>query len=432
MLQASDISGKCLLGFSAALALFAPLHAEAKGGFSVLYAFQGGNDGANPAAGLTADKQGNFYGTTNTGGSETDCGEGPLGCGTVFKLAPSGTETVLHSFCSQAKCTDGAYPASGLIEDKKGDLTGTTYGGGNTGCYGFGCGTVFRLARNGRETVLHTFAGGSDGAWPIAGLIVDEKGNFYGTTFEGGSAGCGGTGCGTIFKVASDGTETVLYAFTGGTDGNYPHGSLIVDKQGNLYGTASAGGNNGCDGVGCGTVFKLAPNGALHVLYTFAGGNDGSDPVGSLLADAKGNFYTTTSGGGDTACNSGYGCGTVVEIAAHGQESVLHAFSGARDGALPQAGMLEDDKGNFYGTATEGGGGGCSGLGCGTVWKLAPDGKLEVLYRFTGGSDGDGPAGSLILDGGDLYSSASAGGGSSCMNPEGMVIGCGTLFKVEE
>jgi uncharacterized repeat protein (TIGR03803 family) len=254
---------------------------------TVLHSFAGGGDGTYPDAPLIADRQGNFYGTTNEGGD----GECDFGCGTVFKLATDGTKTIVHSFTG----TDGANPFSGLIADKQGNFYGTTWSGN---------GNVFKLTSDGVLTVLYAFKGRSDGAAPYAGLIADDKGNLYGTTEIGGGTGCyNQMGCGTVFKLAADGTETVLHAFAGGADGSVPFAGLVADRQGNLYGTTYRGGGTGCDGDGCGTE---------TVLHAFTGGNDGAWPYASLILDKHGNLFGTASAG-NGGCGS-FGCGVVFEL----------------------------------------------------------------------------------------------------------------------
>lgn len=301
---------------------------------SVLYSFTGGSDGGTPVGGLLKDSAGNLYSTTYFGGAG--------GAGTVFKLAPGGAETVLYSFTGG---NDGGYPPAGLIKDKAGDFYGTTQGGG-TGS----AGTVFELAPNGTETVLYSFTGGSDGNAPFAGVIRDRAGNLYGTTYGGGS-----TGNGTVFKLAPDGTETVLYSFTGGSDGGTPVAGLIMDRAGNLYGTTYVGGA-GAEG----TVFKLAPDGSETVLYSFTGGIDGGQPVAGLDQRA-GHLYGTASAGGAD------GSGVAFRITPFGTETVLHSFAGGSDGATPYAGLIVDGAGNLYGTTIQGGSG-----ANGIVFALSP------------------------------------------------------------
>jgi uncharacterized repeat protein (TIGR03803 family) len=176
-----------------------------------------------------------------------------------------------------------------------------------------GCGVVFKISSSGMETVLHDFQGGADGNFPQSSLIVDSSGNLYGTTYYGGSSGCN-YGCGTIFKLTPDGTETVLYAFQGGADGKFPVAGVTRDLQGNLYGTAIGGGDLECNaGFGCGTVFKLAPDGSFTVLHAFQGA-DGADPVGGLVADGSGNLYGTAEEGGTVSAICPGGCGTVFKL----------------------------------------------------------------------------------------------------------------------
>jgi uncharacterized repeat protein (TIGR03803 family) len=324
-------------GCGLALALLIPVGgAHAKSRETVLYSFTGGADGGNPFAGLIEDKSGNFYGTTVEGGADGD--------GTVFKLAPNGTKTVLLSFTG----ADGSGPQAGLIMDKKGNLYGTTvFGGAHNG------GTVFEVAPDGTETVLYSFKGGTDGTFPEAGLIMDRKGNLYGTTDEGGAP----VDYGTVFRLAPDGTETVLYEFKGGSDGAFPVAALVADSAGNLYGTTAAEGAGGN-----GIVFEVAPDGAETVLLSFTGA-DGAAPQAGLIMSKKGKLYGTTLFGGANDF------GTVFKFASDGTETVLYSFDSAvngADGFEPYAGVIEDESGNLYGT-TYGGG----PDGGGTVFKIS-------------------------------------------------------------
>jgi uncharacterized repeat protein (TIGR03803 family) len=204
-------------------------------------------DGDAPVAGLTMDAAGNLYGTTSRGGT--------VGVGLVFRLDPSGKETVLHSF---KDLPDGAFPVGDLTRDAKGNLYGTTSGGGYNHRYcNFGCGTIFKLAPSGKETVLYRFPGVSTGVHPSGSVILDAAGNLYGTTPHGGGYGCGGTGCGVVFKLGKTGRETVAYKFSDGADGRYPTSTLVRDASGAFYGTSANGGQfNGCS---CGVVFRLTP-----------------------------------------------------------------------------------------------------------------------------------------------------------------------------
>jgi uncharacterized repeat protein (TIGR03803 family) len=275
---------------------------------------------------------------------------------TLTVPAQAGTLKVLYTFTGGA---DGGFPQSSLIEDAAGNLYGTAELGGNLDCAPpGGCGTVFELTTAGKLIVLHTFVGGTDGASPYAALLMDAAGNLYGTTSAGGGAkGCFGNGCGTVFKIDPKGNETVLYRFQGGADGGLPYSTLIMDTAGKFYGTTQAGGDLSCGlgSTGCGTVFKMTKTGKETVLYSFKGGADGAYPGNeSLVLDSKGNLYGTTSDGGDVSCNPPNGCGTVFMRAKTGTETVLHAFTGVADGSFPESGVILANN-ILYGTAAAGG-----------------------------------------------------------------------------
>jgi len=356
--------------------------------FKVLYTFQGSSDGGEPYAGLVRDSAGNLYGTAISSGA--------FGWGVVFKVDTSGTETVPHSFGDGS--TDGRTPYGGLVRDKAGNLYGTTYEGGGIGCVD-GCGTVFKVDTTGTETVLHSFAGGTtDGCFPYAGLFLDKAGNLYGTT-----QACGASSFGTVFRLSKSGKETILHNFAGGTaDGANPlYGSLLMDTKGALYGVAQYGGT-----ANQGVVYKLNPGGALRVLYSFAGGTtDGCNPDGTPAMDTLGNLYGTA-----VACGSS-NMGIVWKVNRSRKEKVLHNFAGgAKDGADPIAGVILDANGNLYGDTQYGGGSGCFGTGCGTVYKVSATGKLTLLHIFVG-SEGALPFGGVIRDTkGNLYGTACLGG----------------------
>jgi uncharacterized repeat protein (TIGR03803 family) len=350
---------------------------------SVLYSFAAGSDGGGPGAGLIQGTDGNFYGTTIVGGTSNN--------GTLFEVTPAGVETVLYSF---AGGSDGANPYGGLIQGTDGNFYGMTYIGGTSGH-----GTVFMVTPTGIETVLYSFAGGNDGASPFAALIQGADGDFYGTTQYGGPSNAG-----TVFKVTPSGLETVLYAFTGGSDGSNPTVQLIQDTDGNLYGTTGYGG-----AFGSGTVFKVTPPGVETILYSFIGGNDGANPFVGLIQGADGNFYGTTYGGGTASA------GTVFKITPGGVETVLYSFAGGNDGANPIAALVQSADGNFYGTTILGG-----ASGVGTIFKITPTGVETVLYTFTGGNDGGNPTPGLIQGAdGNFYGTTELGGTSNN----------GTVFK---
>jgi uncharacterized repeat protein (TIGR03803 family) len=365
-------------------------------------------------------------------------GAGKIDEATAADAAATYSFSVLYNFCSDPNCTDGAQSFSGLIQDEAGNLYGTTFGGGANGE-----GAVFKLDSTGHITILYSFcslSGCTDGTYPEAGLIADPEGNLYGTT-EGGGDGSADTcknqsivGCGTVFKVDTTGHETVLYSFCselGCADGSLPVAGLTRDAAGNLYGTTQNGGNGStvCIGEGCGTVFKLEPNGHYSVLYKFcsvSGCTDGATPMAGLLLDAAGNLYGTTLGGGlppkepcENYDSQTDGCGTVFKIDSAGHYSVLYKFcsvSGCIDGDNPVAGLIEDDEGNLYGTASQGGDTG------GAVFKLDSQGQETTLYRFIGEADGGNPVGGLVRDAaGNLYGTTQSGGAT----------GSGTVFEVD-
>jgi uncharacterized repeat protein (TIGR03803 family) len=399
---------------------------------TTLYSFTGSPDGAYPTASLLRDAQGRLYGTTEAGGN-TGCyidqnrqAQVGAGCGTVYRLDPAGKETVLYTFTGGA---DGGIPVAGLITEGDGKLYGTTVAGGTSQtCNGYiGCGVVFSLsppAMQGApwsETVLYTFTGGADGGTPFASLITDGDGNLYGTTFSEGSHGGG-----VVFEVDSSGNEIVLYTFCAEAycqDGANPQASLVRDPDGNLYGTTDYGGSMGSYGV----VFKLDPSGNETVIYAFTGGTDGAYP-GELLQGATGNFYgTTTQGGNHSDCNPSYGhygCGVVFELGAAGEMSTLYKFKGGTDGEDPNGNLIRDREGRLYGTTGVGG-----AYDQGTIFVLGKTGMETVLYTFTGKADGLSPAGGLIADGkGNLYGTTAAGGVLGCLpNP---LEGCGTVFEL--
>lgn len=364
-----------------------------------LHNFKGGSDGVAPYAPVIDDSAGNLYGTTYGGGGGTDCRASLQGCGTVYRISKDGTETVLHAFAGGC---DGAYPHSGLVSDASGNMYGTTQTGGTCNSED-GFGTVYKIAPDGTESVLYAFQNNGDGLIPSGGLALDSVGNLYGTASDGST--CGSFGCGVVFEVTPQGAETVLYAFQGGSDGAGPFGGVIRDNAGNLYGTTFTGGGTGCNGFGCGTVFKLAPNGTESVLYAFQGGSDGEAPTTGVVEDSAGNFYGTTIAGG-TGVE-----GTVFKVAPNGTETVLYSFLESGGGYAPQAGVILDGAGNLYGTTFDGGDAHCHGGGCGVVFKLTPDGTETVLHVFGKTLHGHHPAAGVLLGKhGILYGTTLNGG----------------------
>ena len=302
------------------------------------------------------------------------------------------TYTVLHEFAGGPN--DGAGSGAEVTLDGTGNIYGTTnYGGTN------GSGTIFKLATNGTESLLHSFGGAGDGANPDGAVTIEANGDMIGTTIGGGS-----TGNGVIWKLATDGTYAVLHSFTS-DEGNFLRGRLIQDKKGNFYGTALFGGT-----TGDGTVFKYSAKGKLTVLHTFSG-PDGDLPEHGVVRDKAGNLYGVTAFGGDSDE------GTVYKIAKDGTFTTLYHFTGGDDGGFLYGGLAIDKDGNLYGSADDGG-----TDGYGTVFKLAPDSALTVLYNFTGGTDGRNPEGDMLLNGKSLYSTATGGGDPGC--------GCGVIYEV--
>jgi uncharacterized repeat protein (TIGR03803 family) len=393
--------------------------------FTVLHRFTGKRDGQAPGAGVIEDySSGNLYGTTMKGGS--------FDMGTVFEVAAGGKEAVLQSFWGGP----GMLPEGTLIRDQAGNLYGASYDGGTRegGACLHGCGTVFKLDPTGKVVVLHAFTGGTDGGNPAAGLIRDPVGNLYGTTTAGGDRSCpdGGIrpGCGVVFKLDTDGKETVLHAFTGQAgDGVLPGGGLVQDEAGNLYGTTELGGDSSFPACPfynlCGTVFRIDPTGKEAILYSFTGETDGALPNGTLVLDGEGNLYGETEFGGDrSGCYDGFGCGVVFKIDKAGKETVLYTFKSG-DGVHPAGGLARDKGGKLYG-ATQGGVDGSPRYG--TIFSLDGNGKLRTLHAFTGGRDGATPTGGLTIDeSGILYGTTQAGGDSSCFYRG---ADCGVVFKL--
>jgi len=385
----------------------------------VLVSFTG-PDGANPQAGLIFDAKGNLYGTTLAGGSTT-CVNYP-GCGTVYRLSPEpgGTwhKTVLHYFTD----TDGEYPYGTLVQDKAGNLYGTTNWGANNICNFLnfhGCGDVFELSPGPNDTwtfkLIHRF-NGTDGANPASTLIFDSAGNLYGTTSGGPS-----NGPGTVFELQPSGKGAwalnTLYTFKGVPDGSAPYGSLVFDTAGNLYGTTSTGGP-----ANAGTVFELSPatdgGWTETVLYSFLS-SGGTDPSVGVILDSTGNLYgTTVSSGGTCGCDYGTVFELVRGTGGTWTKTTLHTFT-SNDGHSP-LGLVLDTAGNLYGVTFVGG-----SSNDGTVFELSPGSGgawTETQLHVFGGADGAGPVGSLIFDStGNLYGASAYGGADNNK---------GTVFEV--
>ncbi len=419
--------------------------------FTTLHNFDfNGTDGGNPLAGLVQATDGNFYGTTFGVGLDETCPSLGVGCGTVFKMTPGGALTTLYSFCSRSGCTDGRSPEAELAQATDGNFYGTTAGGGTntTECGAGGCGTVFEITSSGTLRTLHSFdstdgsgpgalvqatngnfygttgGGGAhgygtvfeitpsgtlttlysfdstDGANPTA-LVQATNGNFYGTTYDGGAntTSGGGPGCGTVFEITPSDTLTTLHSFDG-TDGAHPDSGLIQATNGNFYGTTAFGGAYPtCGfGYGCGTVFEITPSRTLTTLYNFcsqSGCTDGAFPYAGLVQATNGNFYGTTYDDGANVY------GTVFEITPSGTLTTLHSFDGT-GGANPGSALIQATNGNFYGTTYSGGANTtCSGgAGCGTVFSLdvglGPQAQIANLQNTVKGLVSDGTINSAL------------------------------------
>ncbi len=376
---------------------------------TILHAFGSPGDGYNPSGPLTFDSQGNLYGTTWFGPAASIC-QG-LGCGTVFQLTPNGGGTWSESNILVFNGNDGAHPGSQLIFDSQANLYGTA------ACpeeYCYNQGVVFELSPGSggtwTDTTLHNFSEPWDGGSP-QGILFDHSGNIMGDAQSGGR-----NNTGIVYSLirASGWRERLDYVFgplEPNQNGATPAPAIAFDAAGNLYGATQVGGAEEA-----GVVFELSPHpGGVFwtetVLYTFTGMADGYRPWGVILGP-DGNLYGTTQAGG------AYNAGTVFELTPNPNgtwtESVIYSFQGSTDGRSPSGGVSFDAAGNVYGATAIGGGGGCSGFGCGVIYKLTRSGggwSESTLYRFNGVTDGAYPGGPLAFDGsGNIYGVAGAGG----------------------
>ncbi len=388
------------------VAIAATPAAQAQPAFTVLHSFTGAGDGGNPITGLTIDAAANLYGTTFNGGA---------GYGTVFRLRHSNSGWVLTPLYRFAGSNDGAYPYGRVTLAHDGTLYGTTEAGGLGDN-----GTIFHLKpgpvapRNAlapwSESVLYRFTGGSDGAKPQGDLFIDESGNIY------GAASSGGTGGGVVYELTPSGgawTQAVLYTAQDST-GTLPWGGVVSDSAGNLYGVFEDNGPNGF-----GAVYQLSPSGSGWTEQTIQGftytGNDGGYPYGGLILDSSGNLYGTTTSGG-----SGGG-GTAFQLTPANGGWVFNALYGFSGSSFtgPKDKLVMDAAGNLYGTTYSEG-----AFGSGSVFELTPSNggwTYTSLHDFTGGSDGGLPISSLVFDSsGNLYGTAQSGGAS----------GYGVVFQI--
>jgi uncharacterized repeat protein (TIGR03803 family) len=369
--------------------------------FKTLFNF-GGTNGQWALVTPVQGTDGNFYGTTLLGGRNSGSCFTGIGCGTVFRMTPSGTLTEVYSFCSQPNCADGAEPSDygfALALGTDGNFYGVTGTGGSSAtsgpCAPYGCGTIFKITRSGTLTTLYNFCSQPnciDGITNYAGVVRGADGNFYGTTAGGGAftnsamcfGGSVGNGCGTVFKITPAGSFTTLYSFCSQancTDGASPYTGLVSGTDGDLYGMTSVGGTNGN-----GIIFKITFGGTITTLHSFGGtnGNCGTGICSPMIQARNGNFYGTTTSGGANTGPSGP-AGTLFEINAKGVFTTLYNFcsqSNCADGASP-FGLVQGNDGNFYGVTANGGLSSCSN-GCGTLFKVTPNGVLTALYQFNG------------------------------------------------
>ena len=375
--------------------------------YQQLAVFNGAN-GSFPQAAVVQGLDGNLYGTTKTGG----VGDCPSNCGTIFKMTPQGELSTVYEFCKKGgNCIDGFFPVAALVLGKDGNFYGTTSGGGKIpkGDSGVPSGTLFKLTAEGKFHTIYSFCKTwpcPDGALPESALIQGTDGDFYGTTYGGGVNG----NFGTIFKVTPAGVLTTLYSFCPDkstcTDGELPTAGLVQATDGNFYGVAQRGGiclENPCDPfLNGGVLFRITPEGAYTVLYSFcsqANCADGSNPSAPLVAASDGNLYgTTIYGGGEIA-------GTTFKISTSGTFTPLDG-----SGFFYPNGIIQATDSNFYGTTQNGG-----AVNSGSVFQMTATGRLTFEYSFCNcGTDGEGPAAAVFqATNGILYGTTTGGFGSS-------------------
>ncbi len=393
--------------------LIAAIAAQAQT-YTVLHVFTGHGDGGSPETALTLDRAGNLYGTTHFGGA---------GYGTVFKLSKKGSGWILDTIYTFQNGADGAYPSSRLVFGPDGTLYGTAGTGG-----GSGPGLVYNLRPQPnacttalcpwQESVIYNFTGGSDGGHPGTGaLTFDSAGNIYGTA-GGGGLSCGNHGCGVVYKLTRSGgswSESVLYSFTGGDDGETPNAGVTFNIAGNLYGTTFYGGANSQ-----GTVYELTPSQSgwtETTLHAFGASGDGYTVFGGVIFDTHGNMYGTTYNGGSGNPQGG----TVYELKPSGggwNYSIIDNLVGF---AGPSDNLALDQVGNLYGTV------GVDSEGLGNVFELSPNGgswDFSSLHEFLDEGNGAEPIGGVVLDANrNIYGTASVGGG-------GNGSGQGVVFEI--
>ncbi len=404
--------------------------------FTVLHQFTGGADGSSPYGGLSLDRSGNILGTATYGANQSCADSYGVGCGTLFKLTRSGSGWLFSPLYAFQGGNDGANPAANLTIARDGTVYGTTNGGGGGNCTDstfstHGCGTVFRMrpmpnrctsvlcAWN--ETVLYRFTGGADGNNLLGQLAVDAAGNVYGTTAEGGAYGGG-----EAFQLAPAGsswTKSAIHTFGSASDGLNPTGGLTLGPDGDLYGNTIYSADGLCSFTSCGTLYQLTPSGSgwsENILYVFHCGSDGCGPQPALIFDPAGNYYGTSMGEPNAVfqmspSNGGWNFSAVHDFDFGGLQSLFGS-------------LAMDAAGNLYGASYYGNSSNCV-YGCGTVFKLTPSQggwTYTLLYQFTGGADGGHPYGGVVVDAdGNVYGTTTDGGANNCE-----YSGCGTLWKI--
>lgn len=392
--------------------LIAAASSSAQATFTNLFDFDA-TDGSGPQyVYLVQGTDGQLYGTAGNGGGN--------GVGTAYKITTAGAFTQLYSFCSQAACADGELPYAGLVMTGNGNFYGTTTCTNN--CSSGPGGTIFEITPSGTYSVLHTFVG-TDGSYPYDNMILGSDGNLYGTTLYGGNVTgnvCSGNGCGTVFKITPQGKFTSLYSFKGGSDGQWPTARLLQGSNGNFYGTTTLGGNFTFTGGGGGTVFEITPAGKLTTLYSFcsqSGCPDGVGPYGGVVQISNGTIYGTTSLGGANAY------GTFFKLVGK-KLTTLYNFCSVQpncaDGNYPYGGLIQASDGNLYGT-TNGG-----GPSAGTVYEFIPPGTLNRLHSFC--SQSQCPDGALPYGGGLLQATDGNFYGTTLQGGEQNQYG--TIFRI--
>ncbi len=394
------------------VAITAPCHAQT---YTTLVNFNGTNGAAPYYGPLVQGRDGNLWGTTSGGGAN--------GVGAIFKMTPAGTLTTVYSFCAQTNCADGYYPVAGLLLGKDGNLYGTTLmGGDENGCdFPQGCGVIFKITPKAVYTILHTYGINDLAAGPVGGLIQGTDGRFYGD----GGLDNGGM---AVYRITSSGAYTELASWVLSTAG-HPYGGLIQAADGLLYGTTTIGGSGSCND-GCGTVFKIQTNGKKMVTLHSFNVTDGEDPVAGLVQAADGNFYGAAVEGGPTVnlgnCEFVYPysqCGTMFKITSTGVFTPLYDFcpeTGCFDGILPFGTLIQATDGNLYGTTQFGG-----IIGNGTIYEWNPTTQtFSVLYSFPQNSGT--VAGLVQATNGRFYGTNASGGSSSNCS-----YGCGGIFSLD-